>query len=161
MQPRWPTTTLTSLTINADASSYGIGGVITQEGRPITFTSRTLAPAETRYAQIEKELLAITWTCEKFDRYLVGLEKFEVITDHKPLLPIINSKDLDLAPLRCQRMVLRLRRFNMTVRHEPGKNLVIADLLSHKPLSAAASETAEDVSAYVHAIISTYPMTDQ
>ena len=149
------------VTISADASSYGIGGVITQEGRPIAFTSRTLAPAETRYAQIEKEHLAITWTCEKFDRYLVGLEKFEVITDHKPLVPIINSKDLDLAPLRCQRMLLCLRCFNMTVRHEPGKNLVIADLLSRKPLSAAASETAEDISAYVHAIISTNPMTDQ
>ena len=147
--------------ISADASSYGIGGVITQEGRQIAFTSRTLAPAETRYAQIEKELLAIIWTCEKFDRYLVGLEKFEVITDLKPLVPIINSKDLDLAPLRCQRMLFRLRRFNLTVRHEPGKNLVIADLLSRKPLSAAASETAEDISAYVHAIISTYPMTDQ
>ena len=102
-------------TISADASSYGIGGVITQEGRPITFASRTLALAETRYAQIEKELLAITWTCEKFDQYLVGLEKFEVITDHKPLVPIINSKVLDLAPLRCQRMQLRLRCFNMTV----------------------------------------------
>ena len=55
-----------------DASKSGLGAALIQLGQPVAFASRTLRPAETQYARIEKELLAIVYACEKFDVYVYG-----------------------------------------------------------------------------------------
>ena len=56
--------------------------------KPIAFASRSLTQTEQYYATIEKEALAITWACEKFASYIVGM-KFHIETDHKPLIPLL------------------------------------------------------------------------
>ena len=65
------------------------------EWRPVAFASRSMSETECRYAQIEKEALAVTWACEKILRYLLGL-KFVIETDHKPLVPLLSTKILCL-----------------------------------------------------------------
>ena len=77
--------------ITADSSSYGLGGVIMQqhsEGwHPVAYASRNLTATEEHYAQIEKEALAATWACEKFEDYILGLN-FTLEMDHKPLVSL-------------------------------------------------------------------------
>jgi hypothetical protein len=72
------------------ASSFGLGAALFQvnsEGvrEVVAFASRTLTKTESRYAQIEKEALGLTWACEKFKEYIMGLNVV-LETDHKPLL---------------------------------------------------------------------------
>ena len=143
--------------VAADASSYGIGGVLLQEHegtlKPVAYCSRTLNDAEKNYAQIEKECLASVWASEKFYLYLCGLDSYRLMTDHKPLLTLINHRDLDKSPLRCQRLLIRLMKFNPVAEYIPGKDLIVPDMLSRHPQSKEDDTGLyEDVKAYVDAI---------
>ena len=153
--------------IAADVSSIGLGAVLTQKQQngkwlPTTYASRALTPTESRYAQIEKEALAITYACERFQEYLMG-KSFHVHTDHKSLVPIFSTKSLDELPLRVQRFRLRLLRFQFTISHIPGKDLTTADTLSRAPLqnlSTMDAKLQEDCDAYVALQITSIPATE-
>jgi len=131
--------------LSTDASSYGLGAVILQREddkscwKPVAYASRTLSTAEQRYAQIEKEALAICWGCEKFDYFLAGRE-FTVETDHKPLVSVLGSKELAKLPVRVQRFRLRMMAYSYKIIYTPGEKLVLADTLSRAPLLGETKE---------------------
>ena len=118
--------------IQCDASSYALGGVLLQEGRPVAYTSRALTETESRYAQIEKEMLAIVHSCRKFHHYVFG-KTVHVESDHKPLQAIFR-KPLLSAPMRLQGMLLRLQPYDLVVEYKPGKEIPIGDALSRANL---------------------------
>ena len=60
------------VTLQYDASLKGLRACIIQDGHPIAFASKSLTDTETWYANIERELLAIIYGCEKFHTYLYG-----------------------------------------------------------------------------------------
>ena len=93
------------VTLQCDASQSGLGAALMQKGQPVAYASRALTPTETRYAQIEKELLAIVFGCKHFEAYTYGRDIVHVETDHQPL-EIIVRKPLHNAPSRLQRMLL-------------------------------------------------------
>ena len=96
---------------------------------------------ELRYAQIQKEALATVRACEKFQDYILG-KKFLIETDHKPLVPLLNTEPLDSRLPRVLRFLLRLARFNYIVEHLPGKLLYTADVLSRAPTTRAQGNQA-------------------
>ncbi len=155
--------------VSSDASSYGMGSVLLQKQnggilKPVAYASRTLTPTEQRYAQVEKEALAVTWACERFRDFLIGLT-FKIETDHKPLIPLLGSKNLEDLPPRIQRLRMRLMAYQYTIVHVPGKNHHSADALSRAPLkdthSPGESELSTDVNLYVNSVISSLPVTEQ
>lgn len=121
------------LVLENDASEYGIGSAIYQEGKPIAFASRTLTDTESRYAQIEKEMLAVTYGLTKFHHYTYGRDVL-VVTDHKPLVSI-TRKPLSKAPRRLQNLLLKAQEYNYTLEYRPGKSIPVADALSRAPLT--------------------------
>ena len=133
--------------VSADASSYGLGAVLTQKQpdgswRPVLYASRSLTSTEQRYAQIEKKALALTWACERFEGYLLGMQ-LHLHTDHKPLVPILRSKNLDTLPAHVHQFRMRLMRYQFTISHVPGKDLHIADTLSRAPTSQSTLTDAQ------------------
>ncbi|KAK3742278.1 hypothetical protein QZH41_003305 [Actinostola sp. cb2023] len=121
------------LEIQCDASQSGLGATLMQEGKPIAYASRALSECETRYAQIEKEMLAIVYSLEKFHQYTFG-RLVKVQSDHKPLEAIL-KKPLSRAPQRLQGMMMRLQRYVVEVHYERGTNMLIADMLSRAYLT--------------------------
>ncbi|KAF7646289.1 hypothetical protein LDENG_00190540 [Lucifuga dentata] len=149
--------------VTADASSYGLGGVLLQlhkeQWKLVAYCSRRLTDAETHDAQIEKECLVGMWACEKFGKYLCGLDQFKLITDHKPLVPLNNNCSLDNVPLRCQHLLMRLMRFKPLAEHVPGRTLVVADTLSRSPQAGAVEEANihSNVECYVASVMAGNP----
>lgn len=140
------------LVIAADASPYGIGGVLShimddRTERPIAFTSRSLTVAEKQYAQIEKEGLAIIFTIKKFHHFLQG-RPFQIYSDHKPLHYIFNEHRQVpvLASARIQRWALLLAAYKYTIHHRPGTKMAHADALSRLPLPRTQSDPVPEPS---------------
>jgi hypothetical protein len=75
------------ITLQCDASEFGLGACLLANGQPVQYASRALTETERQYAQIEKEMLSIVFGLERFERYVYGRD-ITVENDHKPLIPI-------------------------------------------------------------------------
>ena len=145
-------------TIQADASKHGLGACLLQQGKPVAYASRSLTPTETAYAQIEKELLAIVFGCQKFHQFIYGFNT-KVQTDHKPLETIF-VKPLCSVPPRLQRMLLRVQKYDLSVKYLSGKFLHVADTLS-RAHSADTSQPSQDddMDLAIHQFIQYLPIS--
>ena len=117
-----------SLILSVDASSFAIGAVLLQEGRPIAFSSTALNENQQSYPQIEKEALAMKHGCQKFHQYIYGTDVI-IETDHKPLESIF-KKPIDRIPPRLRKIFLEIQQYAPKVCYKRGTEMHIADLLS-------------------------------
>nr|GEV84629.1 putative reverse transcriptase domain-containing protein [Tanacetum cinerariifolium] len=114
--------------VYCDASIQGLGAVLMQREKVITYASRQLKPHEENYTTHDLELGAVVFALKIWRHYLYGI-KCIVFTDHKSLQDVLNQKELNM---RQRRWLELLTDYDYEIRYHPGKVNVIADALSRK-----------------------------
>ena len=107
--------------------------------------SRFLKPAETRYAAVEGEALAIAWSLEHTRYFTQGCDNLVIVTDHKPLVKLFGDRALDeITNSRLFSLKQRTLPWRFSVAHMSGKDNSFSDATSRNPVS---STNEEDVSS--------------
>ncbi|GKE64804.1 putative reverse transcriptase domain-containing protein [Tanacetum coccineum] len=114
--------------VYCDASIKGLGAVLMQRMKVITYASRQLKIHKKNYTTHDLELGAVVFALKIWRHYLYGT-KCVVFTDHKSLQHILDQKDLNMR----QRRWIELRSdYDYEIRYHSGKVNVVADALSRK-----------------------------
>ena len=120
--------------LDTDASNFGIGAVLSQlqngVEHVIAYASKKLSKSEKRYCVTRKELLAIYTFVKHFRHYLFG-RKFQVRTDHKALLWMLNWRKPNTSQYCLWKAELEM--YDMEVSYRPGHHHTNADALSRLP----------------------------
>ncbi|GKA62618.1 putative reverse transcriptase domain-containing protein [Tanacetum coccineum] len=111
-----------------DASKKGLGAVLMQREKVISYASRQLKIHKKNYTTHDLELGAVVFALKIWRHYLYGT-KCIVFTDHKSLQHILDQKELNM---RQRRWLELLSDYDYDIRYHPGKANVVADALSRK-----------------------------
>ena len=119
------------VTIITDASEKAIGGVLYQEGHPVSYVSKTLCQAEQRYSNIEREALAMVFVVKRLKQFLPG-RKFYLETDHRPLEFIFapNKELPKTVSATITRWAISLMAFDHEIIYKEGSSIPHADAMS-------------------------------
>ena len=133
------------LCLLTDASDTGVGGVLQQcvagVWQPLTFFSKRLQPAESRYSTFGRELLAV-YLCIKHFRHLLEGRSFMVYTDHKPLTHALNAQPDRYSPREVRQLDF-ISQFTSDLRHISGKHNLAADALSRAHINTLNDITVD------------------
>jgi hypothetical protein len=114
--------------VYCDASGTGLGGVLMQEGRVISYSSRQLWRHEEHYPTHDLDLVAVVLALQTWHHYLLG-NAVHIYTDHKSLNYIFTQPNLNM---RQRRWLVLIKYYKLEVHYHLGKANVIADALSQK-----------------------------
>ncbi|GJY57038.1 RNA-directed DNA polymerase [Tanacetum coccineum] len=112
--------------VECDASGLGIGGVLSQQNRPIAFFSEKINDSRKRYSTYDKEFYAIVRSLEYWRHYLLT-NVFLLYSDHQALRFI--QGQAKLKP-RHAKWVEMLQDFSFVIRHKAGSANTVADALN-------------------------------
>ena len=130
--------------LDADASNFGLGGVLSQiqndKERVVAYCSRALRPSQRRYCTTKREMLAVVAMCIQFRSYLRGA-RFTLRTDHKSHKSLHRFKDTEGM---LSRWLHSLQQFQFSIIHRPGRDHGNADGLSRAPSSPCRQCTRPD-----------------
>lgn len=102
--------------------------------------------------------MAITFAFKKFHYFTYGYRVL-VQTDHKPLINIF-AKPLENVTARLQRMLLTLLRYDIEIKYLPGKEMLVADILSRSYLKTETSDDITEIEYTVHSLSNNIAMSE-
>jgi len=120
--------------IYSDAPKKGLGCILIQKGRVITYASRQLKPYEENYPTHDLELPAVVFALKIWRYYLCGV-RYEVYTHYTSLKYIFTQKELNM---RQRRWLELLTDYDMEIKYHPGKANGVVDALSRKLTGSVA-----------------------
>ena len=130
--------------LQTDASNTGVGYTLSQKydgtEKAVIYGGRVLSESEQRLSTTEKEALAIVIAVRKLHPYLHG-RQFTIMTDHKPLNYILNSKD---PTGKFTRWALTLQAYNFVIEYRKGINNGNADGISRIPWNQLQAEARRE-----------------
>lgn len=137
--------------LRVDASQMGVGGVLLQDKdnvlQPIMFVSRKFSDQAARWSTIEQEAYAIYY-CVHTLQFFLRCKEFIIETDHRNLLFMHHSEVPKII-----RWYIFLQSFNFLVRHIPGKQNIVADMLSRQWNNSSVKEF-EDTLCHISMVAS-------
>jgi hypothetical protein len=104
-----------SFDVYCDASKLGLGSVLMQDGKVITYLSRQLRPHELNYPTHDLELAAVVHALKTWRHYLMG-NRCEIYTDHKSLKYIFSQKELNM---RQRRWIELIKDYDLGIHYHP------------------------------------------
>ncbi|GJR18550.1 putative reverse transcriptase domain-containing protein [Tanacetum coccineum] len=111
-----------------DASHKGLGVILMQNEKVISYASRQLKIQEKNYTTHYIELGAVVFALKIWRHYLYGT-KCIVFTDQKSLQHILDKKELNM---RQRHWLELLSDYDCEIRYQLGKANVVADALTRK-----------------------------
>ena len=117
-------------------SRIGLGCVLMEDGKVVTYASKQLKPHEQNYPTHDLELVMVVFSLKIWQHYLYGV-KCRIYIDHKSLKYLLMQKELNL---RQRRWLELFKDYDCIINYHPGKANVVADALSRKAMTALLIE---------------------
>lgn len=91
-------------------------------------------PAESRYAPVEGEALAVAEALDKSRHFVLGCKDLIIAVDHKPLLKLFGDRSLDnISNSRLRKLKEKTLRYRFHMVHIPGAKNRASDTISRHP----------------------------
>ncbi|BHF65921.1 hypothetical protein SprV_0200893500 [Sparganum proliferum] len=133
------------ITLMTDASSTAVGASLQQTVsgvlQPLAFFTKKLSPAETRYSDFGRELLAVYLSIRHFRHFLEGRE-LVVLTDREPLVFALRASPDRYSPREIRHLDF-ISQFSCDIQHVHGKENVVADTLSRIEMASVTTDAID------------------
>jgi hypothetical protein len=144
-------------TLETDASGFGIGAVLMQQGRPLAYLSKSLGPKAAGFSTYDKEAIAILEALKKWKHYFLG-SSLIIKTDQASLKYINEQRITDGIQ---HKLLIKLMSFNYKIEYKKGKENRVADALSRIPQQVELQAIQVIISEWITQVLATYPNDDK
>jgi hypothetical protein len=127
-----------SFDVYCDASAMGIGGVLMQDGRAITYASRQLIHHEEHYQTHDLELLPIVHALQIWSYYLLG-NLVHIYTDHKSLKYLFTQPNRNM---RQRRWLELFKDYELKIHYHPESKCHGRRIEPQAPLQQSRGSTS-------------------